>query len=102
MTRRNLFLVVKEAVHNVYKHSEATNLLIRFEESDISFKIEIIDDGIGFSETIQKGNGINNMSLRMEAIRGTFKIVPAQKGTHLLFVCPLENQILEQYSKDSF
>lgn len=89
--RRNLFLVVKEAVHNVYKHSEATNLLIRFEESDVSFKIEIIDDGIGLSETVLKGNGINNMSLRMEAINGTFKTLAVEKGTSLLFIYPFKS-----------
>ncbi|CAA9201901.1 sensor histidine kinase [Flavobacterium collinsii] len=100
--RRNLFLVVKEAVHNVYKHSEASTLQIQFEQTENDLKITVNDNGIGFSDTIQKGNGINNMSLRMEAINGTFKIVLAQKGTHLLFVCPLEDQILEQYSKESF
>lgn len=89
--RRNLFLVVKEAVHNVYKHSKAKNIHIQFEQTDTSFKIAVIDDGIGLSDTIQKGNGISNMSLRMEALSGTFKIIPAQKGSYLLFECPLEH-----------
>ncbi|MDR7210515.1 histidine kinase [Flavobacterium piscis] len=88
--RRNLFLVVKEAVHNVYKHSEANNLLIEFEKTDTYFQITITDDGIGLSETIQKGNGLTNMSLRMEGINGTFEIVHAQKGSCLLFVYPLQ------------
>jgi len=87
--RRNLFLVVKEAVHNVYKHSEANNLLIQFKQTDTYFQITITDDGIGLSETIQKGNGLTNMSLRMESINGTFKIVPVQKGCCLLFTYPL-------------
>lgn len=88
--RRNLFLVVKEAVHNVYKHSQANNIHIQFEQSDAHFKITVMDDGIGLSDTLQKGNGLTNMSLRMESINGTFKIVPAQKGSHLLFVYPLQ------------
>lgn len=87
--RRNLFLVVKEAVHNVYKHSESHNILIQFEETDVYFQITITDDGIGLSDTIQKGNGLTNMSLRMESIDGTFKIVPVQKGCCLLFTYPL-------------
>lgn len=87
--RRNLFLVVKEAVHNVYKHSQANNILIEFEQTHAYFQITITDDGIGLSETIQKGNGLTNMSLRMESINGTFKIVPAQKGCSLLFTYPL-------------
>ncbi|MBS7254665.1 sensor histidine kinase [Flavobacterium branchiicola] len=89
--RRNLFLAIKEAVHNVYKHSEANNMNIAFEQTEINFQITVKDDGNGLSDTLQKGNGLTNMSLRMEAIKGTFKIVPAQKGTCLLFVYPLQN-----------
>jgi two-component system sensor histidine kinase DesK len=89
--RRNLFLVIKEAVHNVYKHSEANNILIQFEQTDAFFKITIIDDGIGLSDTLQKGNGLTNMSLRMEAVNGTFEIIPVPKGSHLLFVYPFRD-----------
>lgn len=91
--RRNLFLVVKEAIHNVYKHSQADNLQIQFDQTDDSFKISVNDNGIGFLDTIQKGNGINNMSLRMEAINGTFKTIPVEKGTSLLFVYPLQDVV---------
>jgi two-component system, NarL family, sensor histidine kinase DesK len=89
--RRNLFLVVKEAVHNVYKHSQANKIEIQLEQTETYFKITILDDGIGLAETIQKGNGLSNMTLRMEAINGTFKIVPVQKGTCLLFLYPLQH-----------
>lgn len=88
--RRNLFLVIKEAVHNVYKHSQAKNIHIQFEQTDADFKIVIIDDGIGLSDTTLKGNGLTNMSLRMEAINGTFEIVPVQKGSYLLFIYPFQ------------
>lgn len=89
--RRNLFLVVKEAVHNVYKHSQANKIEIQLEQTETYFKITVLDDGIGLAETIQKGNGLSNMTLRMEAINGTFKIVPVQKGTCLLFLYPLQH-----------
>lgn len=84
--RRNLFLVIKEAVHNVYKHSQATTLQIQFEQTEDDLKITVNDNGVGFSGTIQKGNGINNMSLRMEAINGTFSTLAVEKGTSLLFL----------------
>jgi two-component system sensor histidine kinase DesK len=92
--RRNLFLVVKEAVNNVYKHSQANKIHIQFDQTEAYFKITIIDNGIGLSDTILKGNGITNMSLRMEAINGTFEIIPVPKGSCLLFVYPFKNQIL--------
>lgn len=83
--RRNLFLVVKEAVHNVYKHSQAKNINIQFKQTSVDFKVEVIDDGIGLSEAIKKGNGLTNMELRMEKIDGKFEISKTTKGTHLLF-----------------
>jgi two-component system sensor histidine kinase DesK len=89
--RRNLFLAVKEAVHNIYKHSQANEIFIEFDQNEDYFSITIIDNGIGLSETTQKGNGMSNMSLRMEGINGTFKIISAQKGLRLLFVYPLIN-----------
>lgn len=89
--RRNLFLVVKEAVHNIYKHSQAENILIEFVQTETSFTIAITDNGIGLAETSQKGNGISNMSLRMEAINGSFKIIHAAEGLSLLFTYPLQD-----------
>lgn len=83
--RRNLFLVVKEAVHNVYKHSQSKSIKIQFEQTATSFKIEVIDDGIGLSEAVKKGNGLTNMELRMQNIEGSFEVCSATKGTHLSF-----------------
>lgn len=83
--RRNLFLVVKEAVHNVYKHSQAKNINIQFNQTATNFKIQVIDDGIGLSDEIKKGNGLTNMELRMKAIEGVFEVVPKESGTYLSF-----------------
>jgi len=83
--RRNLFLVVKEAIHNVYKHSHAKNTSIQFLQTQTDFKITIMDDGIGLSHEVIKGNGLTNMELRMKAIDGVFEIVPTEKGTCLSF-----------------
>ena len=83
--RRNLFLVVKEAVHNVYKHSKSTTIRIQFEQTSSHFKITIIDDGIGLPNAVKKGNGLTNMELRMEKIDGQFEIITTTKGTCLSF-----------------
>lgn len=81
--RRNLFLVVKEAVHNVYKHSQAKTIQVHFKQVGTEFTIQIIDDGIGISHADKTGNGLTNMALRMENIQGKFEIVPSAKGTHI-------------------
>lgn len=84
MVRRNLFLAVKEAVHNAYKHSEAKNLYVTFSQTNEALRIAIIDDGIGIDHAKQNGNGLRNLMLRTSAINGTFAIIPSAKGTHLV------------------
>jgi two-component system, NarL family, sensor histidine kinase DesK len=84
--RRNLFLAVKEAVHNAYKHSEAKNLSVTFSQSDNTLTIDIIDDGNGLDTTTHNGgNGLINMKTRTKAIDGNFEIIPSASGTHLQF-----------------
>lgn len=84
-TRRHLFLCAKEALNNIYKHSQARSLSIFFLlEKDI-FTLEIIDDGIGIQNKRKSGNGLYNMERRMNSIEGSFKIKPSKKGLHLLF-----------------
>lgn len=81
--RRNLFLVIKEGVHNVYKHSNASALELSFIQTSSCFIIKISDNGIGFREVSKRGNGLGNMELRMKAINGSFEVDSSEKGTHL-------------------
>ena len=84
-TRRHLFLCAKEALNNIYKHSQARSLSIFFLlEKDI-FTLEIIDNGIGIQNKKKSGNGLYNMERRMNSIEGSFKIKPSKNGLHLLF-----------------
>ena len=89
--RRNLFLVIKEALHNVVKHSGAAtvNLLLLFDHNTLT--IEINDNGQGFlpGEKTGTGNGLINMHKRMEDIDGQFEIrSETGKGSEIkLSVC---------------
>lgn len=70
--RRNVFLVVKEALHNVVKHSQATSALIKV-TFDENLNIIIKDNGQETSDTNKKnfGNGLHNMQGRMNKIGGS-------------------------------
>ena len=83
--RRNLFLAIKEAVHNAYKHSEAKNLTVSFNQNDTILTIDIIDDGKGLAKNPHNGNGLINMKMRIKSIDGNFEIIPSPLGTHLQF-----------------
>jgi signal transduction histidine kinase len=75
--RRNVFLVVKEALNNVLKHSQATEVAITLERVSDGLKLFIQDNGTGinFEKLRQFGNGLKNMRKRMEDIQINFSIV---------------------------
>jgi signal transduction histidine kinase/ligand-binding sensor domain-containing protein len=84
--RRNLFLVVKEALHNVVKHSRASEVSINAELGDSAITIALEDNGRGFSvdERLPSGNGLANMDKRIADIGGKFKVVSQPgKGTRV-------------------
>jgi signal transduction histidine kinase/ligand-binding sensor domain-containing protein len=73
--RRNLFLIVKEALHNVAKHSGATKVRLKITSSGDSFVMSITDNGNGLTKesAVRGGNGLNNMQLRAASIGGKIK-----------------------------
>ena len=82
--QRNIFLTVKEAVHNCMKHAEAKKLFVKLQLAGNQLEIIIADDGKGFVPGIRKkrGNGLRNMQQRIELIGGKFIINSvSEKGT---------------------
>lgn len=87
--RRNVYLAVKEAVHNVVKHARATEVQIHILQSD-KLQITVQDNGRGLNEmTDIPGNGIRNMRQRTEQIGG-FIDVKVHNGTMVTFKFPLQ------------
>ncbi|HVS97397.1 MAG TPA: two-component regulator propeller domain-containing protein [Puia sp.] len=71
--RRNVYLTIKEALHNIVKHSKAQNVTIRMMvTSELTIVIE--DDGVGFDPAGPAGNGLNNMRHRITDIGGQLQI----------------------------
>lgn len=88
--RRNIFLCIKEASHNIVKHAAASKVLILF-EYDKLLKITIQDNGKGIDKTQlnQFGNGLRTMEKRMKEINGTINI-KKDNGTIVTFTIPLD------------
>ena len=86
--RKNIFLVIKESLTNIQKHSLATNAEIKIEVINNNLLIEIKDNGIGFEGTNSNGNGIKNIKNRISEINGhiTFSNF---NGTKLKIIAPL-------------
>lgn len=83
--RRNLFLCLKEAVNNVYKHSEANAVKLSFSQNKNKFLIVIQDNGIGIPDNQSPGNGLRNMKRRMNETGGDCSILSTSSGTCLTF-----------------
>ena len=76
--RRNTFLVIKEALNNIVKHAEATDVEINFQIAD-KLTIDIIDNGKGLENDNQFGNGLKNMEKRISSLGGSFSITSDPK-----------------------
>ena len=74
--RRNVFLVVKEALNNILKHSRATEVEITLVRNDNVLDLYIQDNGVGINLDAlrQFGNGLKNMKKRMADVGIEFSI----------------------------
>jgi len=88
--RRNIFLTIKEILHNVVKHSQATHVEIHI-KLDNNLSVKIQDNGVGFEiEKIISGNGLKNMKKRMEKLKGTFNCMN-NSGTLIILQIPMHS-----------
>ncbi len=83
-TLKELYLIIKEAVHNSLKHSNCKKVNIDFTQDPHKVSVRISDDGNGFK--IDKparttgGNGLKNMRQRAEKIGAQYKIISNQEN----------------------
>ena len=83
--RRHLYLIGKEGINNLIKHSEAQTAKLKFERYNKSIKISVIDNGKGFDPELPSSrNGQLSMKQRAEAIGGTLQVQSSPgEGTQL-------------------
>ncbi|MFZ4522244.1 MAG: ATP-binding protein [Bacteroidales bacterium] len=82
--RRNIFLVVKEALNNIVKHAGANKVQMEMYLRDETLGISITDNGKGFEadQNPHRGNGLVNMHKRMEEHNGAYAITSGEgRGT---------------------
>lgn len=74
--RHHIFLVVKEGLNNIVKHSGATSVHASLSYVDSSLAIKLQDNGRGFSQQSvgRFSDGLGNMRRRMESIGGAFTV----------------------------
>jgi signal transduction histidine kinase len=91
MVRKNILLVIKEAMNNIAKYSGATECSIALQLRSGMLELTVRDNGIGLTEdNVRPGNGIFNMQQRIEVLGGAFELKSAAGiGTTLFCTIPL-------------
>jgi signal transduction histidine kinase len=92
LARKNILLIIKEAMNNMAKYSKATqaNLQINIENGNCIIRIS--DNGAGFdTQHPSEGNGLKNMQYRAQELKGTLAIQSSPgKGTVIRGLIPVE------------
>jgi signal transduction histidine kinase len=89
--RHQLFLVFKEALTNVVRHSGATEVRLGIQVEQGELRLIIADNGRGvpLNARTEEMDGVNNMRSRIEKLGGRFEIAgEAGKGTTVRFHVP--------------
>ncbi len=92
--RREVFLIFKETVNNVLKHSGAKNVRIEIAIESGELIYRIADDGVGFDPNhpapSSGGHGITGMRRRVEGLNGKLQIISEPgTGTTVSLTLPL-------------
>ena len=91
--RRDLFLMVKEMLHNTLRHAQARNVYVAVWVDESELYLTVRDDGHGFRVSPnlgRAGNGLRSMEKRAASLNGQLTIQSQpDAGTTISFRCPL-------------
>lgn len=91
------YRVAQEALSNVRRHSNASNVCVKLDVVDDALVMDISDDGVGFparramQQAVTEGHlGLLGMHWRVKSLKGTLTIRSSQgHGTHIHVSIPL-------------
>ena len=85
----NVQRIVQEALTNILKHAEATEIRVSIQPTDGWLRVRIEDDGVGLGDAGRPpGKGLDNMRRRAQECRGRLEIAPLARGARLDLLLP--------------
>ena len=89
-TQTEIYQIIRELLVNMKKHSEANNVVFKFEKINNFININYADNGIGISDELIFKNGLSNTVSRIENINGkiTFE-TKTEKGLKVYISFPV-------------
>ncbi|MBK7257759.1 MAG: hypothetical protein IPI01_08160 [Ignavibacteriae bacterium] len=90
--RKNLWMMLKEAMNNAITHSGGTELAVVIRKNRDGVLATVTDNGRGWAgESTESGRGSTTMRMRAQALGGTMSIEPhPPTGTCIVFFLHLE------------
>ena len=95
--RQEIFLAFKEALTNIVRHAQATQVWLRISVRNEQLVLELADNGQGFNLGERKtgDDGLANIKERLKSLGGDCEITSdRQKGTTVRFRAPLPKRLL--------
>jgi len=91
--KRDLILMLKEALHNITRHAAATAVEIRLEQSSTQLSATVQDNGRGFDPAAStEGMGLTNLQRRAAKHGGSLRIDSAPgQGATLTITLPVHD-----------
>lgn len=93
--RRQVFLLFKEAINNIARHSQATEVEVEFALTNHHLSLRVWDNGRGFAEPKPQpgqngGNGLLSMRRRATELGGRLEVISGNgSGTTIQLEAPL-------------
>ena len=90
--RRQLYLVFKECLHNMVRHSRAQRAASELKMRGSWLELTVSDDGCGFdpADTSHQGHGLRSIRDRAKRLGGEVKVDSSPgTGTRIIFRAPL-------------
>ncbi len=106
--KRDIFLVVKEALNNIHKHAQAERIELSLSLSDGRFRVCVKDDGTGFDLNAvhaddRVGFGLKSMANRARHLGGTLTIDSEPgSGTEVVLEFPVKKVKNIKISDDNY
>ena len=80
-TRRDVYLIFKEALNNAARHSGGSRVQVSLDSDGTALVVSVVDDGAGFDPGSEdQGNGLASMRRRAERLGAKFDITSRPGG----------------------
>jgi signal transduction histidine kinase len=92
--RRQVFLIFKECVHNIERHSGSTRVVCDFRTERGELVLRLSDNGCGFAANVvngaQKGHGLASMERRAKSLGATLAVAAEpERGVTVVLRVPI-------------